>query len=64
MANLNATDEDSGSNGEIKYRIRSGSRDNFDVDSTTGVMRVANDPSFDYDEYGKYEIQVILLIFW
>ncbi|XP_025089489.1 protocadherin Fat 4-like [Pomacea canaliculata] len=59
VANLNATDEDSGSNGEIKYRIRSGSRDNFDVDSTTGVMRVANDPSFDYDEYSKYEIQVI-----
>lgn len=63
MANLNATDEDSGSNGEIKYRIRLGGRDNFEVDSTTGVMRVANDPSFDYDEYKSYDIQVILL-FW
>lgn len=58
---VTATDHDSGSNGAITYRIGSGARDNFVVNALMGVFTVSNNPSFDYDLFKNYTVEVCSL---
>ena len=54
---ISATDADTGSNGAISYRIGTGGRGNFFVESDGRVV-VSNTPSFDYDQYKQQIVQV------
>ncbi|XP_074649041.1 cadherin-23-like [Tubulanus polymorphus] len=49
---VSAKDADGGMNGEITYRIVSGSQDNFAIDYRTGIIRVSNNGNLDIDRYG------------
>ncbi|XP_071455526.1 cadherin-87A [Hetaerina americana] len=52
-----ATDEDSGINANLGYRIQKGSFDDFSIDEKTGILTVSN--KLDYDRRNIYAIEVI-----
>ncbi|KAM4702929.1 cadherin-23 [Rhinophrynus dorsalis] len=55
-----ARDADSGPNQELSYRIESGAQDRFLIDSTTGVIRVAN-VTVDREEKDAYRLMVVAI---
>lgn len=62
LLTLNATDLDAPNtnNSKIHYIISGGSRDNFVVDYTTGVIRIASHPNLTIDRFGdQYNITVL-----
>lgn len=47
-------------NSKISYRIESGSRDKFYIDSNTGVVKISKDALLDRDVYGSvYNLKII-----
>nr|KAG5714951.1 hypothetical protein BaRGS_000439 [Batillaria attramentaria] len=58
LLTLSAEDGDAGSNGQITYRIGSGARDNFVLNSN-GVLSISNNPSFDYDAVQTYTLEAL-----
>ncbi len=48
-------------NGEVHYRIESGARSRFEINETTGVIRVAPEATFDYDVQNLYNMTVSLM---
>ncbi len=64
ISRVNATDADSGLNGEIGYIIRRGSKDNFVINFDTGVVSVAPDADLTIEQFGtRYEMTVSLKSF-
>lgn len=62
LLTLNTTDFDAPNtnNSKIHYVISGGSRDNFVVDYTTGVIRIASHPNLTIDRFGdQYNITVL-----
>nr|XP_044993449.1 cadherin-23 [Jaculus jaculus] len=53
-----ATDEDSGLNGELVYRIEAGAQDRFLIHPVTGVIRVGN-TTIDREEQESYRLTVV-----
>ncbi|XP_053548000.1 cadherin-23 [Bombina bombina] len=53
-----ATDLDSGPNQQLTYRIESGAQDRFLIDTTTGIIRVAN-VTVDREEKDTYRLMVV-----
>jgi hypothetical protein len=59
---LNATDLDAPNtpNSRINYRIESGSRDKFYIDSNTGVIKINENANLDKDLFGSsYSLKII-----
>ncbi|XP_074605163.1 cadherin 87A [Brevipalpus obovatus] len=54
-----ATDADSGQNAEISYRIEKGAYDMFTIDPDSGIVKVAQGASLDYDRKPVYRIQIV-----
>ncbi|EFN85300.1 Cadherin-87A [Harpegnathos saltator] len=59
VAEVTATDADSGVNAELVYRIQKGAFDDFAINETTGVVTVSR--KLDYDEKNTYHVEVIAL---
>ncbi|VVD05271.1 unnamed protein product [Leptidea sinapis] len=57
VANVHATDLDSGINSEIKYSIQKGAIDSFSVDNATGLVLVSS--KLDFDKRNTYRIQIV-----
>lgn len=57
VAELIATDADTGLNAEIRYRIQKGSFDDFSIDDETGVVSVAS--KLDFDRRNTYTMEII-----
>lgn len=55
---VTATDEDSGLNGELIYRIEAGAQDRFLIHPVTGVIRVSN-VTIDREEQDSYRLTVV-----
>ncbi|XP_040588539.1 LOW QUALITY PROTEIN: cadherin-23 [Mesocricetus auratus] len=55
---VTATDEDSGLNGELVYRIEAGAQDRFLIHPVTGVLRVGN-ATIDREEQESYRLTVV-----
>ncbi|XP_077896986.1 cadherin-23 isoform X2 [Ictidomys tridecemlineatus] len=55
---VTATDEDSGLNGELVYRIEAGAQDRFLIHPVTGVIRVGN-ATIDREEQEAYRLMVV-----
>ncbi|XP_017404324.1 cadherin-23 isoform X5 [Cebus imitator] len=55
---VTATDEDSGLNGELVYRIEAGAQDRFLIHPATGVIRVGN-ATIDREEQEAYRLVVV-----
>ncbi|XP_058433885.1 cadherin-23 isoform X6 [Marmota monax] len=55
---VTATDEDSGLNGELVYRIEAGAQDRFLIHPVTGVIRVGN-ATIDREEQEAYRLTVV-----
>nr|XP_011713201.1 cadherin-23 isoform X1 [Macaca nemestrina]XP_011713202.1 cadherin-23 isoform X1 [Macaca nemestrina] len=55
---VTATDEDSGLNGELVYRIEAGAQDRFFIHPVTGVIRVGN-ATIDREEQESYRLTVV-----
>ncbi|XP_052600866.1 cadherin-23 isoform X3 [Peromyscus californicus insignis] len=55
---VTATDEDSGLNGELVYRIEAGAQDRFLIHAVTGVIRVGN-ATIDREEQESYRLTVV-----
>ncbi|XP_035882724.1 cadherin-23 isoform X2 [Phyllostomus discolor] len=55
---VTATDEDSGLNGELIYRIEAGAQDRFLIHPVTGVIRVGN-VTIDREEQESYRLTVV-----
>uniref|UniRef100_A0A2I3GD30 Cadherin-23 n=1 Tax=Nomascus leucogenys TaxID=61853 RepID=A0A2I3GD30_NOMLE len=55
---VTATDEDSGLNGELVYRIEAGAQDRFLIHPVTGVIRVGN-ATIDREEQESYRLTVV-----
>ncbi|XP_045147165.1 cadherin-23 isoform X2 [Echinops telfairi] len=55
---VTATDEDSGLNGELIYRIEAGAQDRFHIHPATGVIRVGN-VTIDREEQESYRLTVV-----
>ncbi|XP_021115236.1 cadherin-23 isoform X3 [Heterocephalus glaber] len=53
-----ATDEDSGLNGELVYRIEAGAQDRFLIHPVTGVIRIGN-ATIDREEQDSYRLTVV-----
>lgn len=54
-----AAEDPDGSDGDLRFSIYSGSKDNFEIDTVSGVIRVAKDALLDIDENGdRYSIKV------
>ena len=52
-----ATDKDSGNNGKVLYRFKSGNNDNkFIIDSSTGIITLAN--QLDYETMQSYTLEI------
>lgn len=58
VVQVTATDADSGPNQQLIYRIESGAQDRFLIDSSTGVIRVAN-VTVDREEKDAYRLIVV-----
>ncbi|XP_073452804.1 cadherin-23 [Aquarana catesbeiana] len=58
VVQVTATDADSGPNQQLTYRIESGAQDRFLIDSSTGVIRVAN-VTVDREEKDAYRLIVV-----
>ena len=54
---VQATDDDTGINANLSYKIEKGSYNDFTIDSETGVIKVAS--KLDYDRRKIYNITVI-----
>ncbi|XP_074648131.1 cadherin-87A-like isoform X2 [Tubulanus polymorphus] len=61
ILNVTATDLDPprSSNGDVSYRIESGSLGKFVIDQKSGEIRTANEATFDYDSRKQYILTVI-----
>nr|XP_030718382.1 cadherin-23 [Globicephala melas] len=55
---VTATDEDSGLNAELVYRIEAGAQDRFTIHPATGVIRVGN-VTIDREEQDSYRLTVV-----
>ncbi|XP_051008445.1 cadherin-23 [Acomys russatus] len=55
---VTATDEDSGLNGELVYRIEAGAQDRFLIHPVTGLIRVGN-VTIDREEQDSYRLTVV-----
>ncbi|XP_057592945.1 cadherin-23-like [Hippopotamus amphibius kiboko] len=55
---VTATDEDSGLNGELIYRIEAGAQDRFIIHPATGIIRVSN-ATIDREEQESYRLTVV-----
>ncbi|XP_027244112.1 cadherin-23 isoform X6 [Cricetulus griseus] len=55
---VTATDEDSGLNGELVYRIEAGAQDRFLIHPATGVIHVGN-ATIDREEQESYRLTVV-----
>ncbi|XP_006170164.1 cadherin-23 isoform X1 [Tupaia chinensis] len=55
---VTATDDDSGLNGELVYRIEAGAQDRFLIHPVTGVIRVGN-ATIDREEQDSYRLTVV-----
>ncbi|XP_056655278.1 cadherin-23 isoform X1 [Monodelphis domestica] len=55
---VTATDEDSGLNGQLVYRIQAGAQDRFMIHPLTGVIRVGN-ITIDREEQESYRLVVV-----
>lgn len=55
---VTATDEDSGLNAELVYRIEAGAQDRFTIHPATGVIRVGN-VTIDREEQESYRLTVV-----
>nr|XP_010337587.2 cadherin-23-like isoform X2 [Saimiri boliviensis boliviensis] len=55
---VTATDEDSGLNGELVYRIEAGAQDRFLIHPATGIIRVGN-ATIDREEQEAYRLMVV-----
>ncbi|XP_045423872.1 cadherin-23-like [Lemur catta] len=55
---VTATDEDSGLNGELVYRIEAGAQDRFLIHPVTGIIRVSN-ATIDREEQDSYRLTVV-----
>ena len=55
---VTATDEDSGLNAELIYRIEAGAQDRFIIHPVTGVIRVSN-ATIDREEQESYRLTVV-----
>ncbi|XP_044516180.1 cadherin-23 [Gracilinanus agilis] len=55
---VTATDEDSGLNGQVVYRIQAGAQDRFVIHPITGVIRVGN-ITIDREEQESYRLVVV-----
>ncbi|XP_041511345.1 cadherin-23 isoform X1 [Microtus oregoni] len=55
---VTATDEDSGLNGELVYRIEAGAQDRFLIHPVTGVIRVGN-ATIDREEQESYRLTLV-----
>ncbi|OWK08036.1 CDH23 [Cervus elaphus hippelaphus] len=55
---ITATDEDSGLNGELIYRIEAGAQDRFIIHPVTGIIRVGN-ATIDREEQESYRLTVV-----
>ncbi|XP_024595528.1 cadherin-23 isoform X8 [Neophocaena asiaeorientalis asiaeorientalis] len=55
---VTATDEDSGLNAELIYRIEAGAQDRFTIHPVTGVIRVGN-VTIDREEQESYRLTVV-----
>ena len=57
---VSATDEDPSNtpNGQIEYRIVSGSQDKFTIDGSSGTVTVAEGATFDRETRPVYNIEV------
>ncbi|XP_078201763.1 cadherin-23 isoform X2 [Callithrix jacchus] len=58
VLHVTATDEDSGLNGELVYRIEAGAQDRFLIHPATGVIRVGN-ATIDREEQEAYRLTVV-----
>ncbi|KAM3910811.1 protocadherin-20-like [Leptodactylus fuscus] len=59
LLTLSASDEDSGSNGEISYYLFDGDPNVFSIDSSSGVFKVSQ--SLDREKKSSYTLQVIAM---
>ena len=55
---ITATDEDSGLNGELIYRIEAGAQDRFLIHPVSGIVRVGN-ATIDREEQESYRLTVV-----
>ncbi|XP_049645214.1 cadherin-23 [Suncus etruscus] len=55
---VTATDEDSGLNGELVYRIEAGAQDRFTIHPATGLIRVGN-ATIDREEQDSYRLTIV-----
>lgn len=54
---IHATDQDSGINAEIRYRIQQGSFDDFVIDPLSGLVTIGR--KLDYDRRNMYQIEIV-----
>lgn len=57
VAEVGATDADTGLNAQIHYKIQKGAFDDFEIDENTGTVTVAS--KLDYDRRNTYHIEII-----
>lgn len=57
VAEVGATDADTGLNAKIHYRIQKGAFEDFEVDENTGTVAVAS--KLDYDRRNTYNIEIV-----
>ncbi|XP_065836705.1 protocadherin-16-like [Oscarella lobularis] len=59
IVDINATDADSGANGEVRYRLQDELDNRFAIDSTTGVLRVNKSIVYVFGQTNDYVATVI-----
>ncbi|XP_070545455.1 LOW QUALITY PROTEIN: cadherin-23-like [Ptychodera flava] len=59
VAQVSASDEDSGLNQQVTYRIESGGQDRFTINANTGLIKIAPGQTLDREEQDKYMLVVI-----
>lgn len=57
IAEVAATDADTGLNAKVHYRIQKGAFDDFEIDENTGVVTVAF--KLDYDRRNTYNMEIV-----
>lgn len=57
VAEVSATDADTGLNAKIHYRIQKGAFEDFEIDGNTGTVTIAN--KLDYDRRNTYNIEIV-----
>lgn len=57
METVHASDGDSGTNAQVRYRVQKGAFEEFAVDEESGLVTVTN--KLDYDRRNSYNIEII-----